>query len=112
MEEKLLKHEDEEMDAGKRRKDGSWKKRVSAKVVLEQSARGVIHMAQFGVSYCIMLLFMYSNGKETYTMFISLSRSTAEYLRLIACRIHHNFDFVRHFCWLRLIHQGHAVFAR
>ena len=68
MEEKLLKHEDEEMDAGERRKDGSWKKRVSAKVVLEQSARGVIHMAQFGVSYCIMLLFMYSNGKETYSI--------------------------------------------
>jgi copper transporter 1 len=31
-------------------------------VTLEQCARGVIHMVQFAVSYCIMLLFMYSNG--------------------------------------------------
>jgi len=31
-------------------------------VMLEQCARGVIHMVQFAVSYCIMLLFMYSNG--------------------------------------------------
>lgn len=65
MEGKLLKHEDEERNAGERRKDGSWRNRVSTKVVLEQTARGAIHMAQFWVSYCIMLLVMYSNGKET-----------------------------------------------
>jgi copper transporter 1 len=32
-------------------------------VVLEQLLRGLIHTVQFAVSYCIMLLFMYSNGK-------------------------------------------------
>jgi copper transporter 1 len=31
-------------------------------VVLEQLLRGLIHTVQFSVSYCIMLLFMYSNG--------------------------------------------------
>ncbi|PVH88780.1 Ctr copper transporter [Cadophora sp. DSE1049] len=31
-------------------------------VVLEQLLRGLIHVVQFSVSYCIMLLFMYSNG--------------------------------------------------
>ena len=31
-------------------------------VVLEQVARGLIHATQFSISYCIMLLFMYSNG--------------------------------------------------
>ncbi|PMD20346.1 Ctr-domain-containing protein [Hyaloscypha hepaticicola] len=30
--------------------------------VLEQLLRGLIHTVQFSVSYCIMLLFMYSNG--------------------------------------------------
>lgn len=32
-------------------------------VMLEQMARGAIHVAQFSVSNYIMLLFMYSNGK-------------------------------------------------
>jgi solute carrier family 31 (copper transporter), member 1 len=32
-------------------------------VVLEQLLRGLIHTVQFSVSYCIMLLFMYSNGE-------------------------------------------------
>ncbi|KAL2068822.1 hypothetical protein VTL71DRAFT_15160 [Oculimacula yallundae] len=31
-------------------------------VVLEQLLRGAIHAVQFAASYCIMLLFMYSNG--------------------------------------------------
>lgn len=31
-------------------------------VVMEQVLRGLVHMVQFSVSYCIMLLFMYSNG--------------------------------------------------
>jgi copper transporter 1 len=32
-------------------------------VVVEQLLRGLIHTVQFSVSYCIMLLFMYSNGE-------------------------------------------------
>jgi copper transporter 1 len=32
-------------------------------VVLEQLLRGLVHTVQFSVSYCIMLLFMYSNGE-------------------------------------------------
>jgi copper transporter 1 len=31
-------------------------------VMMEQILRGLIHMIQFLISYCIMLLFMYSNG--------------------------------------------------
>jgi len=55
MEEKLLVKDEE----GAPSSTGS---RVTVTVVLEQGARGLIHMVQFGVSYCIMLLFMYSNG--------------------------------------------------
>jgi len=32
-------------------------------VALEQMVRGVVHMLQFGISYVVMLLVMYSNGK-------------------------------------------------
>ncbi len=39
------------------------RKERSMVVVFEQILRGLIHMVQFSVSYCIMLLFMYSNGK-------------------------------------------------
>ena len=35
---------------------------MSPAIVLEQAIRGVLHGTQFGISYCIMLLFMYSNG--------------------------------------------------
>jgi copper transporter 1 len=35
-------------------------------VVLEQLLRGLIHTVQFSVNYCIMLLFMYSNGEFWY----------------------------------------------
>ncbi|KAE8453567.1 hypothetical protein EG329_010428 [Mollisiaceae sp. DMI_Dod_QoI] len=38
------------------------RKERSMVVVFEQILRGLIHMVQFSVSYCIMLLFMYSNG--------------------------------------------------
>ena len=31
-------------------------------VVIEQLARGMLHVLQFGVSYCVMLLYMSSNG--------------------------------------------------
>ncbi|KAK0109732.1 Copper Transporter integral membrane protein that functions in high affinity copper transport [Cadophora gregata] len=37
------------------------KQKISV-VVLEQLLRGLIHVAQFSVSYCIMLIFMYNNG--------------------------------------------------
>lgn len=39
-------------------------------VVLEQLARGVIHMVQFAASYCVMLLVMYTNG-----MYIKMIRN-------------------------------------
>jgi len=35
---------------------------LETNAMIEQLARGLIHMVQFAVSYCIMLLFMYSNG--------------------------------------------------
>ncbi|KAH7336325.1 Ctr copper transporter family-domain-containing protein [Rhexocercosporidium sp. MPI-PUGE-AT-0058] len=52
IEEKLL---DKGTDAEKPRQKGLV-------VMLEQLLRGMIHVVQFSVSYCIMLLFMYSNG--------------------------------------------------
>ncbi|KAG4444484.1 hypothetical protein IFR05_000075 [Cadophora sp. M221] len=42
--------------------DAEQLKRKRVVVVLEQLLRGMIHVLQFSVSYCIMLLFMYSNG--------------------------------------------------
>jgi len=33
-------------------------------IMLEQCARGQIHLIQIALSYCVMLLFMYSNGIE------------------------------------------------
>jgi len=36
---------------------------TTAVIVLEQLLRGLVHTVQFAVSYCIMLLFMYSNGE-------------------------------------------------
>ena len=113
MEEKLLTSERDEGDAEERQKGGSWRKRVRARVVLEQTARGAIHMAQFAVSYCIMLLFMYSNGKEAniHHDLVFLS-SRGEYVRLMASRIHHNFNSVWHTCRLRLVYKRHAIPAR
>lgn len=37
-------------------------------IVLEQILRGLIHMVQFSVSYCIMLMFMYSNGTNLFVL--------------------------------------------
>jgi copper transporter 1 len=56
MEEKLLDKEVEENGVMAKRKSG-----IGA-IVSEQILRGLIHVVQFSVSYCIMLLFMYSNG--------------------------------------------------
>jgi copper transporter 1 len=56
MDERLLDKEVEENGAMAKRKEG-----IGA-IVLEQILRGLIHVVQFSVSYCIMLLFMYSNG--------------------------------------------------
>ncbi|KAI6709086.1 hypothetical protein JHW43_008396 [Diplocarpon mali] len=44
----------------------------AAVVMLEQILRGLIHVAQFSISYCIMLLFMYSNGSYLSTSFDDL----------------------------------------
>jgi hypothetical protein len=56
MEEKLFKRDTE----------GGYKrgKEEMMGVVGEQLARGVVHMLQFGVSHCFMLLLMYSNGEN------------------------------------------------
>jgi copper transporter 1 len=56
MEEKLLDREVEENGIMVKRKIG-----IGA-MVSEQILRGLIHVVQFSVSYCIMLLFMHSNG--------------------------------------------------
>lgn len=60
MEEELLR-KDEGND--KRREIYKIIKRVKLIVALEQFARAFIHMLQFAISYCIMLMFMYCNGK-------------------------------------------------
>jgi len=56
-EEKLLPN------GGSGRESLMSKLKARTPVVLEQLLRGFIHTVQFAVSYCIMLLFMYSNGK-------------------------------------------------
>lgn len=56
MEEKLLGKGMEESG-----EEGIGKERPMV-IVIEQILRGLIHMVQFSVSYCIMLMFMYSNG--------------------------------------------------
>ena len=107
MAEKLLKHESEEASAGGVVR--GEKSRVSLAMVLQQSARGGIHMLQFSVSYCIMLCFMYSNGEITYLMFVlKLSKSKI----LIMRRIHYNVRPARCSCWLCLIHERHCAFAQ
>lgn len=60
MEEKLLQPDHEEAYAAAKRRKLMAK--VNVAVVLQQLARGTVHTLQFAVSYCIMLLFMYSNG--------------------------------------------------
>jgi len=55
-EEKLLPNGGGEDDM--RRKLKGW----ILVIALEQVLRGLVHTIQFSVSYCIMLLFMYSNG--------------------------------------------------
>ncbi|CZT02736.1 hypothetical protein WAI453_002190 [Rhynchosporium graminicola] len=44
------------------RLDVKQRRQKIALVISEQLMRGLIHVLQFSVSYCIMLLFMYSNG--------------------------------------------------
>lgn len=56
MEEKLL-------DKGKKTDiPSSLTNQKQCVIFLEQLSRGLIHGLQFAVSYCIMMLFMYSNG--------------------------------------------------
>ncbi|KAH8684397.1 Ctr copper transporter family-domain-containing protein [Tricladium varicosporioides] len=47
---------------GKDERESPFQKKRIIRVSLEQIARGVLHTVQFSISYCIMLLFMYSNG--------------------------------------------------
>jgi hypothetical protein len=56
MEETLLQKGVDENGVVVKRKDRIWA------IVLEQILKGLIHVVQFSASYCIMLLFMYSNG--------------------------------------------------
>jgi copper transporter 1 len=60
MEEKLLDKEVEENGVRTKRKQG-----IGA-IVSEQILRGLIHVMQFSISYCIMLLFMYNNGMSSW----------------------------------------------
>lgn len=34
----------------------------SRKIILEQIFRASLHVLQFGISYCVMMMWMYSNG--------------------------------------------------
>jgi copper transporter 1 len=63
MEEKLLDKEVEENGVRAKREQG-----IGA-IGSEQILRGLIHVVQFSVSYCIMLLFMYSNGMSSWIGF-------------------------------------------
>jgi copper transporter 1 len=72
-------------------------------VMLEQGARGVIHMVQFGVSYCIMLLFMYSNGT-----YLSLTSAFVSGINK-RCRLYHYFYFAWGASWICTIHSRYVV---
>jgi solute carrier family 31 (copper transporter), member 1 len=94
MEEKLL---------AKEGKAASGKERIAV-VVLEQSARGLLHVLQFSVSYCIMLLFMYSNGMY------SLTNALGKSEKLMICRVYYHFDSVWGFGWVCAFYEGYFVF--
>lgn len=85
---------DEEKLLGKDGKANNGRERVVI-VVLEQSARGVLHALQFAVSYCIMLLFMYSNGEPTH---LCMKNDADRY------RVYHHFDSVWSFGWICALH--------
>lgn len=57
MEEKLLEGSD-----GEREGERDAPKQKQVVIIVEQLMRGLVHVVQFSISYCIMLLFMYSNG--------------------------------------------------
>jgi hypothetical protein len=71
-------------------------------VVLEQVSRGLVHTIQFSVSYCIMLLFMYSNGRY----FICSQRQYQNTILMIY-RLHYHLNFVWSTGGLCALHQGH-----
>ncbi|PQE30941.1 hypothetical protein CJF32_00007947 [Rutstroemia sp. NJR-2017a WRK4] len=54
----VLDGSEEKLLGGQSLKSTAW----TQSVVLEQALRGLLHMAQFGLSYCIMMMWMYSNG--------------------------------------------------
>jgi copper transporter 1 len=97
IEEKLLDKENEE-NIPKR----DMKPRITKRVVLEQLVRGLIQMAQFSISYCIMLLFMYSNGTYLYDRTLSSSEV------LTLGRLPHYIHSFWGSDWLRAIHQRHT----
>lgn len=70
--------------------------------IAEQVARGLVHMLQFAISYCIMLLVMYSNGElETKN-----SHDTA-YTNDMYYRLCHNFNTAGCSSWLLSILEGY-----
>jgi copper transporter 1 len=85
MKEKLLDTEFEENGVRAKQKQG-----IGA-IVSEQILRGLIHVVQFSVSYCIMLLFMYSNGMYRRIVFEPLRADEV----LIFYRIYHHFYSTR-----------------
>ncbi|PBP15898.1 high affinity copper transporter [Diplocarpon rosae] len=80
MEEKLLDQPTEI-----RADDGTKPKAIV--VVLQQFSRGLIHVGQFSISYCVMLLFMYSNGSYLSISFNVLLRGPASNRRFIIISI-------------------------
>lgn len=73
-------------------------------VMLEQILRGLIHMVQFSISYCIMLLFMYSNG-------MSFSFSVLRTAVLTYDRIYYRIHHFRRLGRLRIVHERYPSFA-
>jgi copper transporter 1 len=79
-------------------------------IVAEQLLRGLIHTVQFSVSYCIMLLFMYSNG--TYlprARRLRFGFESSENRLLTFRRVHHYVYSSWSPCGFYIIHQGYLL---
>jgi copper transporter 1 len=104
-EEKLLPNGGSGSGSGREKLMSKLKARTP--VVLEQLLRGFIHTVQFAVSYCIMLLFMYSNGKSFFPA-CPPAKPVSEGNILILTRLHYNFyssGLARGLCF---VHEGHT----
>jgi copper transporter 1 len=79
-------------------------------IVAEQLLRSLIYTVQFSVSYCIMLLFMYSNGT-----YLPRARrrhfdfESSENQLLTLRRVHHHIYSSWSACGFCIIHEGYPL---